>query len=371
MVRLFLFLVLFFPFASTAQKTNYLLVGTYTKGKSTGIYVYDFSKEGSAVLVDSIATPNPSYLAISPNRKHVYAVSETVRGNHSGKVRAFSFEKKTGKLTFLNEQSSAGDNPCYITVDKTGKWVIVGNYTSGTLAVLPVQNNGSVGTAVCSVSHSGKSVHPQRQSSPHVHSTIISPDNKYLFVPDLGIDKIMVYSLDGTTGKLVAAKDSAVKLEEGSGPRHFEFHPSGKWAYLVQELSGTVTAFNYDNGKLSPVQTISCLPAGFNQYFSSADIHVSRDGKFLYTSTRDSLNSIAIFKVDAKTGMLTLVGQQSTLGKTPRNFNFDPSGNFLLAANQNSDNIVVFRIDKKTGLLTDTGNRIDVGNPVCIKWIEK
>jgi 6-phosphogluconolactonase len=215
----------------------------------------------------------------------------------------------------------------------------------------------------------GKGVNPQRQEAPHVHSTVLSPDNKYLFVQDLGIDKIIIYSFNNKTGA-IAPRDS-VKLKDGTGPRQFTFHPNGKWAYLVQEMGGTVTAFDYQGGHLQTIQTISALPKGFNKYFTSADIHVSNNGKFLYASTRDSANIITVFRIDQKTGQLSVVGTQSVLGNTPRNFNFDPSGDYLLVANQNSDDIVIFKVNHQTGMLKDTGNRIDVGNPVCIKWIEK
>ena len=370
-MRLFCFILLLFAATTAvAQKNYYMLVGTYTKGRSTGIHVYDFNKkDGSVNIVDSAKTPNPSYLAVAPNQKFVYAVSETQRGNFSGKVRSFSFDKKTGKLNFINEQSSVGDNPCYIIVDKTGKWIVVANYTSGTLAVLPIKSDGSLGEAVSSSQHTGHGTNLQRQEGPHVHSTVLSPDNKFLFVQDLGIDKIIIYSFNDKTGA-IARKDS-VKLKDGSGPRHFIFHPNGKWAYLVQEMGGTVTAFNYASGKLHGTQTISALPANFNKFFTSADVHISNDGKFLYATTRDSANIITVFKIDQKTGKLSVVGTQSVMGKTPRNFNFDPGGDYLLVANQNSDNVVIFKINHQTGMLTDTGNRIDVGNPVCIKWIEK
>lgn len=370
-MKLILFISFFLSvFISSAQKRHYLLAGTYTKGKSIGMYIYDFNeKDGSLKVIDSIATPNPSYLAVSPKQKFVYAVSEVMRGNNSGKVRAFSFNGKTGHLKFINEQSSVGDNPCYITVDKTGRWVIVGNYTSGSLAVLPIYKDGSLGKAVSSSKHYGNSINKQRQEAPHVHATVLSPDNQFLFVPDLGIDKVMIYSFDDKTGR-INLKDSA-KLKDGSGPRHFDFHPNKKWAYVVEELSGAVTAFDYENGSLKAIQTIRTVPANYFQTFTGADIHVSPDGRFLYSSNRDSSNTIAIFMIDQKTGRAELIQTQSTLGRTPRNFNFDPSGNFLLVANQNSDNIVVFKRDRKTGLLTHTGHRASLGNPVCIKWIDK
>ncbi|HYK55099.1 MAG TPA: lactonase family protein, partial [Flavisolibacter sp.] len=210
----------------------------------------------------------------------------------------------------------------------------------------------------------------QRQEGPHVHATVLSPDNHALFVTDLGIDKIMLYSFNEKNGSLKLKPNAAVKLADGSGPRHLDFHPNGKWAYLIQEMAGTVTALHYKNGALQAFQTISTLPKDFSQSFSSADIHVSADGKFLYASNRDSSNTIAIFKIQPSTGKLSLLAHQSTLGKTPRNFNFDPTGHFLLVANQRSDAIVIFRRNAQSGLLRDTGRRIDVGNPVCIKWID-
>ena len=351
--------------AGMSQKHYYLLTGTYTGGKSKGIYVFNFnSTDGSVVAVDSVATSNPSYLAIAPDQRFVYAVNEEGDGN--GKVSAFSFDKATGKLALINQQPSLGDHPCYITIDKSGKWVFVGNYSGGSLAALPVNEDGSLGEAKFFAVHKGRSINEERQTAPHVHATVLSPDNKHLFVPDLGIDQLVVYSFDPLNTKFL--RDSSVKLEGGSGPRHFDFHPSGKWGYLLNELSGTITAFNYKSGELETIQNISTLPKDFKEPFTSADIHVSPDGKFLYASNRDASNTIAIFSVDQKTGKLQLIRHQSTLGKTPRNFNFDPSGNFLLVANQNSDEIVVFRVNRETGDLTDTGKRIAVGKPVCVKW---
>ena len=361
----------FFCLPVFGQKNYYLLVGT-SRGKSSGIYVYDFNnKNGTTKIIDSIKSSNPSYLAVSDNQKFVYAVSEVVRESNNGQVKAFAFDNKTGRLKLLNEQASMGDHPCYISIDKTGKWISVGNYSSGNFAVLPINQDGSLGTPSASIQHTGQGVNKSRQESPHVHATVFSTDNNYLYVPDLGIDKVMIYSFNAKTGAITPSKDTAFKLEEGSGPRHIDFHPNGKWVYLIQEMAGTVTAFNYKNGRLERIQSISSLPKGYSKPFTSADIHVSPNGKFLYASNRDSSNTIAIFKIDQLTGKLYLSGHQSTLGKTPRNFNLDPSGNFLLVANQNSNSVVIFKINRQTGLLTDTGQRIDVGNPVCIKWIEK
>lgn len=369
----FLFLVFFVLWGviAKAQQQSYLITGTYTNGKSEGIYVFQFnSNNGTAKTVSSIKISNPSFVAISPDEKFVYSVEENAADKgRGGNITAFSFDKTTGTLTFINRQPSAGDHPCYVSTDKTGKWVAAGNYTSGSLSILPVLTDGSLGAATTIIKHEGSGFNKARQASPHVHCTYFSPDNRFLFVPDLGIDKVMIYAFDETTGKLTAAKQPFAESVPGSGPRHINFHPSNKYAYLMQELSGTITAFKYKNGKIKSRQIISSMPAGDTSFAGSADIHVSPDGKFLYASNRAESNTIGIFSINQKNGKLSLIGHQSTLGKTPRNFNFDPSGNFLLVANQNSDAIVIFKVDKQTGLLTDTHNRIDVGKPVCLKWI--
>lgn len=363
--------LLLFNLLSTAQK-SYLLVGTYTDGKSEGIYVYNFnSSTGDFDSVSMIKTSNPSFLAVSPDEKFVYAVHENANNGKGGEIAAFAFDKQTGKLSFINQQLSGGDHPCYVSVDKTGKWVAAANYTSGTLSVLPINKNGGLDSATTVIQHEGYSVNSERQQGPHVHSTVFSKDNKYLFAADLGIDKLVIYSFNEKTGTLVETDPGFVMTEAGAGPRHFTFHPNNKFVYLIEELTGTVSSYRYSNGRFELLQDISALPADYMGPIGSADIHTSPDGKFLYASNRGESNTIAIFNINPKTGWLSLVDHQSTLGKTPRNFNFDPSGNFLLAANQNSDQIVIFKTDKTTGLLTDTGKRISVGKPVCIKWISK
>ena len=345
-----------------------MLVGTYTSGSSKGIYVYRFnSATGDFDSVSMICTPNPSFLDISPDEKYVYAVHEIAQGGNGGEVAAFSFNKKNGQLSFINQQLSGGDHPCYVAVDKTGKWIAAANYTSGSLAVLPVNKNGSIDPAVSIVQHEGSGVNTERQKGPHTHSSVFSPDNKFLFAADLGIDRLMYYRFNQKTGKLTDT--NFVMTEPGSGPRHCTFHPNKKFVYLLEELTGTISAYNFSKSGLELIQDISALPPDYIGSIGSADIHVSPDGKFLYASNRGESNTIGIFEVNQKSGLLSYVDHQSTLGKTPRNFNFDPSGNFLLAANQNSDEIVIFKRDRKTGLLTDTGKRIKIGNPVCLKWI--
>lgn len=350
--------------AALAQK-SYLLVGTYTTSPTEGINImaYD-SRTGSTELISTTAASNPSYLAISPDQQFVYSVNEDGTGN--GKVSAFRFSQ--GRLTLLNQQSSRGDHPCYITVDGTGKWVIAGNYSSGNLAVFPIAKDGGIGAATTVLQHSGSSV-TERQTAPHVHATVLSADNKFLFVPDLGIDKLMIYHFDEKTGALTAAVDGGFALPAGSGPRHFIFHPDNKTAYLLNELSGQIAVLKWQHKKMEVIQSISSIPAGFQDKFTSADIHISADGKFVYSSNRDHSNTIGIFRVDRPTGKLTLVGHQDVMGKTPRNFGIDPSGKHLLVANQNSNEIVIFNRDEVSGKLHDSGQRISVNKPVCVKWI--
>ena len=368
MKRLLLPLLLLTTGIVFAQKMKepYLIVGTYTSGESKGIHVYKFNTTtGDASHVSTINSSNPSFLTISPDQKFIYAVNE----DDPGMVTSYSFDAGTGTLTEINKRSSGGKHPCYITVDKTGRWVIAGNYSSGTIAVLPVQKNGMLDSAVQVIEHTGYSVNEARQQGPHVHATVFSPDNKFLFVRDLGIDKVMIYGFDAKKGLLSEADATFEITEAGAGPRHFEFHPTGRYGFLVEELTGSVSAYQYNKGQLNLLQNISALPGDYDGPVGSADIHVSPDGKFLYASNRGESNSIAIFSID-KSGKLRPIGHASTLGKTPRNFNFDPTGNFLLVANQNSNEIVIFKRDIKTGLLTDTGKRIAVGKPVCIKWVK-
>ncbi|MEI9809170.1 MAG: lactonase family protein [Bacteroidota bacterium] len=356
---------------TSAGQENYLITGTYTGGKSEGIYVFKFnSSDGSAKEVSHVHTSNPSYVAISPDQRFVYAVLENADNKgKGGGISAFSFNKETGVLTYINQQPTGGDHPCYVEIDKTGKWVAAGNYSSGSLSILPVNTDGSLGTTTTHIQHEGSGVNKQRQEKPHVHCTVFSPDNKFLFVPDLGIDKVMIYAFDVATGKLSPAKQPFAKSVDGSGPRHFVFHPTNKYAYLIEELSGTVETFQYKDGGLKNIQRISTMPANDTSFAGSADIHISPDGKFLYASNRSTANTIAIYKINPTDGTLTLLAHQSTLGNGPRNFNFDPTGNFLLVGNQNSDQVVIFKRDNVTGLLNDTGKRIEVGKPVCLKWI--
>lgn len=353
-------------------QSYYMFVGTYTDAGSKGIYVYRFNTAtGKAEWVSNTeGLVNPSYVAIAPDKKHIYAVTETAR-NNSGSVSAFSFDKSTGQLTFINKQPSGGDNPCYVAVSKNNKWVTVGNYSGGSLSVFPVNPDGSLKPLAQSIQHTGKSINDKRQEKAHVHATVFSPDQDYLFTPDLGMDKVMVYTFNAALQKpLEPAQPSHVASEPGSGPRHFTFHPNNKFAYLIEELSGTVVAYEYNKGKLDFIQRISTHPADFKGAIGSADIHISPDGKYLYASNRGDENSIAVFSIDVSTGKLVSRGYQSTLGVTPRNFTIDPSGNYLLVANQKTDNIVIFKRNQQTGLLHETGEQIKVPTPVCLQMMK-
>lgn len=354
------------------EPLHYLITGTYTSGKSEGIYVYLFnSKDGSYKEVSAVKISNPSFLTLSPDEKYVYAVSENSDNDNGGEVASFAFDKKSGTLTPVNKQLSGGDSPCYIDVDKTGKWIFAGNYSSGTLSVLPVDASGNIGEATTIIKHEGSGINKNRQEKPHVHCTYISDDNKWLFVPDLGIDKVMIYAFDASNGNLKPADQPFIKIQDGGGPRHITFHPNKKYAYVIEEMGGAVDVFDYTDGKFTAVQRIGSVQKEDKDFVGSADIHVTKDGKFLYASNRGGFNTIAIYKINQQSGKLTLVGHQKSLGDFPRNFTIDPSEKFLLVANEKTDNVVIFKRDEKTGKLTDTAKRISVGSPVCLKWAKQ
>ncbi len=353
-----------------ASQDYNLLVGTYDSPKSDGIYVFRFScQTGTAAPVSRIATSNPSFLAVSPDERYVYAVAENApSGGKGGEVVAYRFNKYNGSLSFINRELSGGDHPCHVETDHTGRWVFVSNYSSGTLSVYHVNREGSLGSPF-TVRHSGAGPNPQRQKGPHVHGARVSPDNRQLLVTDLGTDRIMLYDLDTVAGKLSPSEQAFAPATPGSGPRLLTFHPRERVVYVIEELTGTVAVYKYRNKRLKQVQRVSTVSLPTDESPGSADIHVSPDGKFLYASNRGNFNNIAIFRV-MRNGKLQLAGEQPVLGKTPRNFSLDPTGRFLLCANQNSDEIVVFGRDTQTGMLQDTGNRISVGKPVCLKWIK-
>lgn len=344
-----------------AQK---LVVGTYTdSGLSKGIYIYDFDiNEGSAKEICHVKTENPSYVTINKHSNFVYAVNE----QDKGMISSFAFDKKNNSLSFINQQPTYGSAPCYITLDKTGRWLLVGNYGSGSFCVYEISNNGSIGRLQQSIQHSGSGVDNSRQQGPHVHCTYVGPDNKTLYVPDLGLDKVMVYPFDPSTGLLDTINKKWISVAPGGGPRHIIFSKNGKHAYLVEEMSGNVNVIAKNENEYKIVQTENHLPKGGTG--AGADIHLSPDEKFLYVSQRSN-STIQIFEVDANTGSIKYISEQPTFGNFPRNFTIHPSGKYLLAANQKSNDITIFKIDTTTGLLTYTQHRIQVGMPVCLQWI--
>ncbi|HET6179295.1 MAG TPA: lactonase family protein [Candidatus Sulfotelmatobacter sp.] len=363
---------------ATPAKGKYLFyVGTYTAdgSKSKGIYAYSYDAATAQIAPLGLAaeTTNPSFVDLHPNGRFLYAVNEVgnYKGPNSGGVSAFSVDRATGKLTLLNEVASRGADPCYITLDRTGKYVLVANYTGGSVAVFPVLEDGKLGEASAFVQHTGHGPNAQRQEAAHAHSIDLSLDNRFAMVDDLGLDELRVYKFDSSKGSLAPNDPPFAKLDPGGGPRHFALHPSGKFGYVLTEMHSSVTVFSNDakTGTLTPLQTISALPKDFTGRNDDAEIEVHPSGKFLYASNRGH-DSITVFAIDPSKGTLTLVEYASTKGKEPRSFEIDPTGTLLFAANQKSDNIVVFRIDQKTGKLTPTGQVLDVASPVCVKFLK-
>lgn len=346
----------------------WLLVGTYSnEDNSNGIQVYRFDTKTGDARFESKSTDvtNPSYLATGADGTRVFAVSEM--GGGKGAVNSFSFDPSSGVLSWLGSVTSAGDHPCYVSVSHDQKVVFVGNYSSGTLSAIRVGPDGTLDPAIQTIRHEGGSVNASRQDKPHVHAVVPSPEGRFLMVPDLGTDKVHIYAINTSAGEALQPAGEAA-ITPGGGPRHLTFHPNGKYAYLIRELDAAVTVFDYKDGRLTEKQSVTLLDPGFRGKVGAADIHVSPDGKFLYGSNRGEANEITIYSI-GRDGKLTYAGRQSTLGRTPRNFAIDPTGNFLLAANQDTNDIVIFRRDRKTGLLKDTGKRIQVDRPVCLKFV--
>ncbi len=351
-----------------------VFIGTYTRGKSEGIYILRMDLATGELTRTGVVSGvvNPSFIAVHPNRRFLYAVNEVgnFAGKNSGSVSAFAIQPETGHLTLLNRQPSGGGSPCHLVVDATGQNVLVANYGGGSVAVLPVGKDGRLGEATAFVQHEGSSVNSRRQSGPHAHSINVDPTGRFAVAADLGLDKVLVYRLDAARGALTPNEPAAASVKPGGWPRHFAFHPGGRYAYVINEMVSTVTAFSFDpvRGVLDSLQTISTLPAGVNAKNSTAEVQVAPSGRFLYGSNRGH-HSIVVFAIDADAGTLTHVENEPTQGETPRNFGIDPTGSYLLAANQSSDTVVVFRIDSATGQLEPTGHVAQVPTPVCVKFL--
>jgi 6-phosphogluconolactonase len=395
---------------TTRAQSYYLLVGTYTNMGSTspappkdstgskGIYVYrwDAATGQGTLLSHTTGVVNPSFLDIAPDGQHVYAATET-RTTGMGSISAFSLDRESGTLRFINKVPGGGDNPVYVAIHRSGRWVALANYTGGSLSVFPIRADGAVLPYVQNIQHRGHSVNPTRQERSHVHSVVFSPDNRTLYAQDLGEDSISIYGFDsavglplrtgdpaaqqlGTgdpatkqqgTGDPAAQQQDGISTTPGSGPRHLTFHPNGRYAYLIEEMGGSVDVFQYypGTGHLQLLQRIAAHPDTATGPFRSSDIHVSADGRFLYATNRGSESNIAVFAVDPAKGTLKNIGYQPTQGKEPRNFMLDPTGNWLLVANQDSNAVVIFRVNKETGSVTPTGQRLEVPSPTCLKMV--
>jgi 6-phosphogluconolactonase len=370
----FLYSAAMFAETLPADGTTLVYFGTYTGARSKGIYVSRFDSATGRLSAPELAatTASPSFLALDPSRRFLYAVGETslLEGKRVGGVAAFSVNAATGRLTFLNRQSAGGTGPCHVAVDPSGKCLLVANYGDGTIAALPIQADGALAEPGTVIQHKGSSVNRERQAGPHAHSMTIDPANRLVLACDLGLDQVLAYRFDPAKATLVANDPPFTSVKPGLGPRHLAFHPTGRFVFLISEMGSALTVFAYDakRGALKELQTLSTLPDGFAGKSAGAEVAVHPSGKFVYGSNRGH-DSIAVFSFDARRGQLTCVQNQPTQGKIPRHFAFDPTGQWLLAENQESDSVVVFRVDAKTGRLSPMEQRISVGSPVCAVFV--
>lgn len=348
--------------------------GTHRTGPNVGFSLARFDSETGALTRPEFLeeADAPAFFVIQRDGKQLYSCNsiDRYRDQPQGSVSAYAIQPRTGRLTLLNREPTGGAGPCYVSLDRTGRFALVANYNGGSVCVYGLQPDGRLGRRTAFVQHTGHGVHPQRQTSPHPHSVLLEPGNRFALVPDLGLDRILVYRFDANSGALTPNDPPSAPVAPGSGPRHLAFHPNRKWAYVVNELTNSITAFswNADRGSLEEFQTVSTLPADFKGSNTAAEIAVHFNGLFLYASNRGH-DSIAVFGIDPKTGRLRSVEHVSTRGKMPRNFALDPSGKWLLVANHDSDNAVLFRVDGKTGKLTQTGGPLAAPNPFCVRFL--
>jgi len=367
-------LVLTVAGASAADFRYLVYVGTYTDKDSKGIYAFKFDPaSGVTEPIGLVAeTQNPSFLAVDSNGKLLYAVNEVdiFNGATTGGVSTFAIDRDSGKLTLLQQLSSAGAGPAHISLDKTGRYVLVANYDSGNIAVFPINKDGQLGPRTAFVQHAGSSLNKERQATPHAHEIQVSNDNQFVLVADLGIDELLVYRFDASTGSLTLNHPAFVKVSPGSGPRHFAIASSGKFVYLVNEMSSTIDVFSFNpsSGRLHKEQTISTLPRDFKGENTTAEIATDSSGKFLYVSNRGD-NSIAVFAIDQQNGKLSFVERTPTGGKTPRHFALDPTGKWMFVENQDSGTINIFAIDAAGGKLSATSHTLKASSPVCVVFV--
>ena len=368
-----LIVVVMLSVRATPRPKEFVYIGTYTDRGSRGIYVSEFDPLNgsltSPVLVGE--TSQPSFLAVSSDRKFLYAVNELkhFNGEPAGAMSAFSIDSSTGRLTLLDQVSSRDPGPAHLVLDGAGHFVLVANYDGGSVAVFRLLPDGQIGELTALARHKGSSVNHERQEGPHAHAIAMAPDNRFAIVADLGLDQLFVYPFDGSSGTLGAPR--VVKTEPGAGPRHLVFGSNGKFVYVISELKSTITVYSYlsRSGAMAPIQTISTLPSGFAGSSTAAEVLLHPSGNFLYASNRGDASSIAVFAVDSRKGTLTFIEDVSSGGKTPRNFAIDPSGEWLLAANQDSNTIFTFRINRESGRLTATGHSVEVKSPAMVEFL--
>jgi 6-phosphogluconolactonase len=362
--------------ALAADQEFFVYFGTYTKAPSKGIYRSRFDVTTGRLSPAELAaeTKDPAFLAVHPNGKFLYAIDESVDSTRTPGtgVSAYALNTANGNLTLLNQQTHGSSGACHLSIDSTGRTLLVANYGGGGVSGIALQSDGRLGALGSVIPHTGSSINPARQAAPHAHQIVVSPDNRFALVPDLGLDRVLVYTVAPSTAKLSAHQPASATLPPGSGPRHLAFHPTGKFAYVISEMLCTMTAFRYDaaHGTLTHFQTLSTLPPRESgaKGISTAEVQVHPSGKFLYGSNRGH-HTIVAYAIDATSGNLSLIAHQSTLGKTPRHFALDPTGTWLLAENQDSSNVAVFRIDQKSGRLTPTGPLLSIPNPVCAVFV--
>ena len=366
--------ILLTPFAEAAGRNYIVYVGTYTESGSKGIYAYRF--DASTGEVNSIGlvaeTESPLFLAVHPSGRFLFATNEIneFNGEKSGSVSAFSIDRNTGKLTLLNRVASQGAAPAHLSLDKTGKYLLVANYGGGSVAAFPIQSDGRLGKASSFVQHAGSSVNPERQAAPHPHEIVVTDDNRFVLVPDLGLDEVLIYRFDAAKGSLTPNDPPFAKTDPGAGPRHLALHPNGRFVYVLNEMKSTVSTFSSDPhaGSLHPIGSLTTLPQDFSGQNSTAEILTDAKGRFLYLSNRGH-DSVAVFAIDSRAGTLSPIQDIPTGGKTPRNFAIDPTGTWLFAGNQESNNITLFRVDSHTGRLTRTKTVIQTGAPACVIFV--
>jgi 6-phosphogluconolactonase len=362
--------------AQTSDNNLYVYFGTASKGPGKGfsLSLFDTNTGNLSTPKLNIEAVSPAFFAIDKNGEYLYTTNEVdaMKDQPGGAISAYKIDQGTGNLTLLNQQPSGGAGPCHISLDAAGKYVFVANYNGGNFSVYSIEKDGKLGKQTAFMQHSGSSVHPQRQTKPHTHCIKSDPSNRFVLVTDLGTDKLFVYRFNQKNGSIQPNNPPYSSPAPGSGPRHFAFHTSGKWVYLLNELSSSVTVYAWENnkGQLTELQTLGTLPTDFNGTNTAAEIAVHPNGKFLYCTNRGH-NSIALFSIDTNTGKIEFVERYSSQGKIPRNFCIDPSAKWMIVTNHGTNNAAVFKIDPETGKLTYTENSVTVPNPFCIQFLKK